>query len=130
MGWRIQKGNTKLEIVALIQKKGKTKKKFMKIANFKKAIDGIDEAKIISINGKKPKVYLVSTESETHMILTTLWIGKYNSHTYYHLVTKNNHKLILKGEFAHGKRKKFKQQEKAYNNLLNKYNLKNPRISN
>jgi len=121
----VLKGKSKLEFVALVQKKGKTKTKNMKIANFQKEIDGKQEAKIISIDGKKPRVYLVNAESNNHLMLTTLWVGKYNSHTYYHLVTKNTHKLVIKGEFGHGSRKKYKQQEKSYTNLLRKYKLKN-----
>lgn len=119
----VQKGDTKLKIRAFVKRKGEEKARVTKFANFQKAIDGRHEAKIIKIEGKRPKVYIVRGESKNHMMLSTIWYGKYNNHTYYYLISKKGNKLIEKGEFGHGKRKRYHDQEKSYRRLLKKYNI-------
>lgn len=125
----VEKRDTKLSFTAFVKnKKGKTKTKGMTLDNFKKAVSGIYEYKKISIDGKKARVYVVMGESSQYLMLTQNWIGDYNTHVYYHLITKKGHKLIKSGEYAIGKRKKYKDQERAFVKLYEKYKLKNLQI--
>jgi len=122
----VEKRDTKLSFYAdLKNKKGKTKTKKMKLDNFKKAVSGIYEYKKISIDGKKAKVFEVKGESSQYLMLTQDWIGEYNNHVYYYLISKKGHKLIKKGEYAIGKRKKYQDQQRAFWKLYKKYKLKN-----
>jgi len=123
---QVEKRDAKLSFYAFIKnKKGKTKTKKMKLDNFKKAFSGVYEYKKISIDKKKAKVYKVKGESSQYLMLTQDWIGKYNNHVYYYLITKKGHKLIKSGEYAIGKRKKYQDQKRAFWNLYKRYKLKN-----